>query len=158
VNFVSLKFVTIFFWITTCCVNPSKTKRTQCLLFENVYKFERVFYSHFFKLKITTLVEDFNTIIFGVQKGITHLLINFLLQKLCFLPINLIIQNCYNLKFQKSIFFKLIPCILDKVAFTIVWLKLKISSTFICKIITKWDNSLKMSIVKKLKGLEGLIA
>jgi len=34
--------------------------------------------------------------------------------------------------------------------------KIEISSTFMCKKISKWENSLKMSIVKKLLGLEGL--
>jgi len=47
-------------------------------------------------------------------------------------------------------------CILEKVVFTFVWLKLKISSTSMSKKISKWYNSLKTSIIKKLLGLEGL--
>jgi len=79
---------------------------------------------------MTTFALDSNIIFWSGGVVEKHYSISwiFFLHKLCFFAYKLIIQDCCNLKIQWSIFSKLTLCILNKVVFIFVWLKLKISS------------------------------
>jgi len=78
----------------------------------------------------------------------------FLPSKLCFGSIKLIFQNCYNLKFQRSII-STINIINTRQSSHHFYMGkiLKIQTYLYAKKISKWDDSLKNSIIKKLLAL-----